>query len=244
MKKLPFRKVFMEALKIFLCLFALNVLIFGAGGYLLGLTDGAKDDVYVSIVYFLLFVAVPIVVLILFRKNREIRVQLSISVIVLVFVSISLYVIDASSESFVKYDFELYLSDNTEFEKNAATVMPSKLFLENTQVTYYEHRKGDDEMLRLSVRYDEKDFLIAKSQAEEQYLSSHEKERSAFYLDGELYFCYVFYRDGDYYAMAYHVCTDTKTISYMLYQCNDFSSMATNDVIKIYFGDNRVTAVS
>lgn len=128
-------------------------------------------------------------------------------------------------------DFENYLSDGTEFSKTASTVMPSKQELADAKILYcfYEkHGKDNDilgihtRMLCLTVKYSDEKF-----QSESLRLEALNEEHdggmsSQFYLNG------IFYKGFEYEyenGLAYHICSDTNTISYIAFRTQDLQYM-------------------
>lgn len=120
------------------------------------------------------------------------------------------------------YDFDTYLCEDTEFDRNAATVLPSKEDLEDSEVVFYMFydNGGDDEvtsdkMLRLTVQYSDEDYIKAKEKIE-QHASQDKTQSSSFYYNGVLYNGFMI--NVEYYCgIAYHACEESKTISYIAF---------------------------
>ncbi len=144
----------------------------------------------------------------------------------------------------ISYDFDTYLSYNTSFEKNYKLVMPSKDELKNATVLYYVYYDSGttmvqpDRMIQMTVQYSEDQFVNERQELEQittEYDSSCEIEN--FYLNSMLYKGFNFYnydaRDDEfedtyndgYCAFAYHVCTDSNTISYIAFESDDLQYM-------------------
>lgn len=138
------------------------------------------------------------------------------------------------NENQVNYNFDTYLTANSSFEKNIATVMPSKEDLINTKVLYYIYYNGDNEgifrntMLRLTVEYSDEDFAKAVQTMKVHWESHHGMQ---FYYNGILYDGFMFHNHGDYCGIAYHICTDLNTISYIAFVNDELSYMNVADAL-------------
>lgn len=233
------KKVFVLSLNIVLCFFSLCGAIYLAWEYLFILTVATKNQIGNMLIYFLIFVFLPVITFFVHKKNKDIRLYLLICVIILVLISTVLYFLSLSTENFVKYDFETYLNKGTSFEQGASDVMPSKQSLENAQITFYQHTKHNDkETLRMSAVYSEQDFLEAKQKMDQQY-QEHDI-REAFYLDGLLYNCFVLYVNGETYALAYNICSDSLTISYIFDKDYQYAFMRPLYVFQHSYNEYRV----
>ena len=119
------------------------------------------------------------------------------------------------------YNFDTYLTANSSFEKNIVTVLPSKEDLTDSKILYYmycENETFKNKMLHLTVEYSDEDFTNAV-QKMQNYWETHYDESAGkpFYYNGILYDGFAFHNHGDYCGIAYHVCTDLNTISYIAF---------------------------
>ena len=129
----------------------------------------APWDILQIILYILFFIIFPIIVFMFFRKNENIRKPLLICVIILLLFSV--FIFFGRVGIILDNNFENYLIRDTDFEKAAATVMPTKQSLSNATIVFYEYEKisSDDQIIRLSVAYSEEEFNKSKLEIEEQY---------------------------------------------------------------------------
>ena len=144
----------------------------------------------------------------------------------------------------ISYDFDTYLSYNNSFEKNIMLVMPSKEELKDSTVLDYVYYDSGEtvfepyRMIQMTVQYSQDKFVIADERLEQittQYDSSFEIEN--FYINSLLYTGFIFYnydaRDDEfentyndgYCAFAYHISTDSDTISYIAFESGDLQYM-------------------
>ena len=139
----------------------------------------------------------------------------------------------------VTYNFDTYQSESTDFNKNISTVLPPKEDLKDQRIVFYlfyDNGKTDESsaasMIRMTVEYTDTDFVNAASEIEEQYLKYQSPSTSSrFYYDGVLYNGFMF-TDNGYCAVAYHICQDSKTISYIAFDCWDLQFMDVESALK------------
>lgn len=162
---------------------------------------------------------------------------------IFLFVLISLFLISSgcSHKEKLSYDINTYLSGDTNFERNIATVMPSKEELKNSKVVYYLYYDdgGNDEtsqnkMIRLTVEYSDENFINATQTLEQNaILYDSESMSSDFYYNGILYDSFIFYNNG-YCAVAYHACSNSKTISYIAFYSWDLQFMDVESALGLF----------
>ena len=153
----------------------------------------------------------------------------------------------------ISYDFDTYLSYNTSFEKNYKLVMPSKDELKNATVLYYVYYDSGTtmvqpyRMIQMTVQYSQNQFIKAQEKLEQiitQYDSSCEIEN--FYFNNMPYKGFNFYnydaRDDEfentyndgYCAFAYHVSTESNTISYIAFESGDLQYMNMESALSLF----------
>ena len=205
----------------------------------------APWDILQIILYILFFIIFPIIVFMFFRKNENIRKPLLICVIILLLFSV--FIFFGRVGIILDNNFENYLIRDTDFEKAAATVMPTKQSLSNATIVFYEYEKisSDDQIIRLSVAYSEEEFNKSKLEIEEQYKkmtqNMNNPHEDDFYFDGIRYYCFTFYDNG-YCAMAYHICPETRTISYLFCKNFDLQTMTVEAALTSSYSDRAAPA--
>ena len=153
----------------------------------------------------------------------------------------------------ISYDFDTYLYYNTSFEKNYKLVMPSKDELKNATVLYYVYYDSGTtmvqpyRMIQMTVQYSQNQFIKAQEKLEQiitQYDSSCEIEN--FYFNSMPYKGFNFYnydaRDDEfentyndgYCAFAYHVSTESNTISYIAFESGDLQYMNMESALSLF----------
>ena len=120
----------------------------------------------------------------MFHKNKGIRWHILVCAIIVVFASAKIY---TNPDNYISYDIDTYLSGDSDFVDSASMVMPSKDMVSESSVAFYEHHDYGDmgnRLYRLSVIYDDEDFLSEKNRLEKQ-LAEHtgyrEQEKDNFY---------------------------------------------------------------
>lgn len=215
------------------CLFEISkalLFVLGAGGiivcvFLLLSTQRPKGFGELFL-YFACFAVLSIAVLVSFGKYKAIRVHLWVLVMIIDFfatciLALFALAVYADSDALIVYDPQMYLSENSSFEQAAATVMPPKDDFDVEQVVFYEHQKkrkdnADGETLWISVAYVDEAFLGESERMNQMCEEQGANNCESFYLDGALYKAFSFYVNGNYYEFAYHICSDTKVISYIV----------------------------
>lgn len=146
-----------------------------------------------------------------------------------------------SSKEHINYDLSTYLGSDTDFEKNVATILPSKEELKNSKVVYYLYydNGGTDEssekkMINLTVEYSEECFVKAANDlAESSLLHASESMSRRFYYNGVLYDGFIFNKNG-YCAVAYHACSSTNTISFIAFDSWDLQFMDVESALGLF----------
>ena len=132
----------------------------------------------------------------------------------------------------VTYNFDTYLTENSSFEKNIATVLPSKEDLANTKILYYIYCQNEtltfeNKMLHLTVEYSDENFAKALQTMQTNWETHYyESAGKPFYYNGIRYDGFAFYNHGDFCGIAYHVCTDSNTISYIAFVNDELGFMS------------------
>ena len=142
----------------------------------------------------------------------------------------------------ISYDIDSYLSCNTNFEKKASVVLPSKKDIEDSKIVYYalyddSGASFQEGMLRLTVEYSNEKFLNASNRLEELFETKNIGMGESFYYDGTLYnsFQYqAFDSDVGYCALAYHISSNSNTISYIVISCENLTYMSVEDAISYF----------
>lgn len=146
-----------------------------------------------------------------------------------------------SSKEQVSYDLSTYLCGDTDFEKNVATILPSKEELKNSKVVYYLYYNngGTDEssekkMINLTVVYSDENFTKAANDlVESSLLHANESMSRRFYYNGVLYDGFIFNKNG-YCAVAYHACSSTKTVSFIAFDSWDLQFMDIESALGLF----------
>ena len=142
----------------------------------------------------------------------------------------------------ISYEFEAYLSGDTAFEQKIVKFLPAKEDLTDAKVTYYMFYDDGMEdnfsfqynMLCLSVEYTDTNYTKAtqkmKELSEEYY---NDIFGSHFYYNGILYEGFQIY-DEEYYALAYHICSDSNTVSYIAFSSGDLAYMNVKSALECF----------
>lgn len=142
----------------------------------------------------------------------------------------------------ISYDLHTYLSCNTNFEKKASVVLPSKKDIEDSKTVYYalyddSGASFQEGMLRLTVEYSNERLLNESNRLKELFETKSIGMAGSFYYDGILYnsFQYqAFESDIGYCALAYHICSNSNTISYIVISCENLTYMSVEDAISYF----------
>ena len=162
-------------------------------------------------------------------------------VLSLLMISLIIIVSGCTNKEQVNCNFDTYLSGNTDFEKKVATVMPSKNELADSKIIYYVYYiDGDDisnfanSMIRLTVEYSDDNFLKAIQKIEELSKEYYNDVMGGqFYYNGVLYRGFQIYNNG-YYALAYHICSNSSTISYIVFECDNLTYMDVGSALSLF----------
>lgn len=151
-----------------------------------------------------------------------------------------------SDFEYYEYSADTYLTGDTPFENVARQTLPSISELKTAEVTYYEHvKQSNNERMHISVVYTDEDFDIAKQKIDEQY---QKKEywvlHGSFCFDGIPYKAYMFYVDEGRYIMAYHICSDSNSISYVLSEDWEYEFLTVAQGFEHTYGEHRITPMS
>ena len=191
-----------------------------------------------------LMIIIPIIAFIIFVNNKTIRWYLFACILFgVLFFGFRLAIPEVELPLEPIDPFDTYMVEESEFTEVALKFMPTVTTLKKSNVVHYEYSKNY--MYRLSAVYVEEDFISEKARLEEHY-NEHIKPigspgEYSFYLDGALYNCFCFMEKSSYYAFAYHVCEDTKTISYFFVEDDaSLSSMTVGDLVECHYGVDRV----
>lgn len=165
-------------------------------------------------------------------KNRLLKLLILFLLIGLVLINRS-----CSNKEQLNYDFDTYLNGDSDFEKNIATVMPTKDELMNSKILYYMYydngrdiETSESKMVRLTVKYSDEDFVKAIQRMKEQAALYYSKQ---FYYNGSLYDGFFFHNNG-YCAFAYNFCSDSNTISYLAFDCWELEFMDVEDALGFF----------
>lgn len=145
-------------------------------------------------------------------------------------------------KSQISYDFSTYLSYNTNFEKKASIVLPSKKEIEDSKVVYYAFYDNSgssfqEGMLRLTVEYSNEKFINETWRLEEIFKTKNLGMGGRFYYNGNLYDSFQYKAvetDNEYCALAYHICSSSNTISYIVFSCENLTYMSVEDAISSF----------
>lgn len=236
------QKPIVRICKILACIFYVCLLL------LLSTTFDVYFSLWNAISFATIFIALPFLVFICLRKIRGIRWYILSSVIVSVPFLILIY---CNGLVYVNNNFETYLSDDTDFVKNSESVLPSKNSLREEQIVFFEYLSyldKDFEMYRFAVNYEDMTFNEEKERLQTQYDENTSKmfEKNTalsdddFYFDGVRYSCYTFCINGIDFAMAYNLCEETNTISYIFFK--DRACLSTMDAgvaLQIFYKDGQ-----
>ena len=152
---------------------------------------------------------------------------------------------------FIENDVDSYLSEKTYFTSVADNVMPSKNLIKNANVVYFEHTRFANsrfEMYQMIVKYNEDDYnsqsAILKTEYGRNLSNIHTDNKSIsdhdFYFDGIRYSCYTLFSGGRDYAMAYNLCSETRTVSYIFFTEKDcLPSMYAGHALRIVVKDRH-----
>ena len=164
---------------------------------------------------------------------------------ILLFVFLVFLLSSCSVKEQITYDFSTYLSGNSDFENDAALVLPSKDDLINAEILYYMHYynvtymyyynvtsnqiydspSDERRMIQLTVKYTDEDFEDAVSSIEQKSEFYYSKAMSSQFYYKDLFYNGFEFHNNDYCACAYNICSDTNTISYIVFTCNELSFM-------------------
>ena len=157
---------------------------------------------------------------------------------------ISLLLITGCQEKkqLISYDVDTYLSHNTNFEKKASVVLPSKKYIDDSKIVYYvlyddSGASFQEGMLQLTVEYSNEKCLNESSRLEELYKTKNIGMSGSFYYNRILYnsFQYqAFESDIGYCALAYHINLKSNTISYIVISCENLTYMSVEDAISYF----------
>lgn len=234
--------------KIFVDIFVKILRIFVVCFPILALTFEPKWSFWNIVAYVLIFGILPLIAFISLKgKKGYVFYIILFAIILLLFLSLVYY----NNLIFVESDAESYLSEETHFTAVADTVMPSKKLIQNAQILYFEHTKYANhkfEMYQMVVKYNEDDYKLQSAILETEYsrnlsnIHTNDKNSSDhdFYFDGVRYSCYTLFSGGRDYAMAYNLCRETSTISYIFFTERDcLSSMYAGHALRIALKDSH-----
>lgn len=228
--------------KIFICALCVCLLL------LLALTFDIYFSLWNAISFALLFIGLPILLFVCLRKNEDVKWYVLVSILVSIPLLVWIY---CSNLLCVNSNFDTYLAGDAKFVNAAETVLPSKNLAQKEQVLFFEHLyylDGEFEMYRLAVNYSDADFEEEKERLQTQYRANTIEVTSAnltpykddFFFDGARYSCYTFFHDKTDYAMAYHLCEETSTISYIFFTdriC--LSTMTAGATLRFFYEDTQ-----
>ena len=207
------KKIANSLLKTLLCGVGLFLILYLSYGY------SERFSIFGAIIYFLCFLGIPILLLVLLWKDKAMRWRL--------FVCVALLLIWLPySYGFTKVytnDFSAYLTDDSAFTVNAAEYLPSSEKLSDTQVIAYQEQKtlnGNFKLLQVTVVYSEEAYQAEKERLEKQYQENKEVafHYDDFYLNGARFYCFSLKDHTVNYAMAYHTCSDERSVTYLFFQ--------------------------
>ncbi len=170
------------------------------------------------------------------EKSGVLRLVLLVVLIFLIMITSG-----CASKEQVSCDFDAYLSGNTDFERKIEAVMPSKNELADSKIIYYVYYdNGEDistfanSMIRLTVAYSDEDLQKAIQKIEELTEEYYDDVMGGqFYYNGTLYKGFQFYDNG-YCALAYHICSDSNTISYIAFACDNLTYMDVGGALSLF----------
>ena len=142
----------------------------------------------------------------------------------------------------ISYDVHTYLSCNTDFEKKASIVLPSTEDIEDSEIVYFaiydnSGASFQEGMLRLTVKYSNESFLNESNRLETLFETKNIGMEESFYFDETLYksFQYqAFESDIGYCALAYHIHSNSNSISYVVISCENLTYMSVEDAISYF----------
>ena len=129
-------------------------------------------------------------------KNRLLKLLILFLLIGLVLINCS-----CSNKEQLNYDFDTYLNGDSDFEKNIATVMPTKDKLMNSKILYYmyydngrDNDPSESKMIRLTAKYSDEDFTtMVQTMQEQSELYYNESMSRKFYYNGTMYDGFISY---------------------------------------------------
>ncbi len=195
------------------------------------------------VLYLVLCVIIPVVVVIfLFKENKLFYLYLILILFIIVYCLGYYFEYSFKTEEKI----EMYLSQDSDFENNAEIVMPTQEILSDNNIVFYNYiEKKDTQLYFLTVQYKNNDFMYEKERMENLnywYTSQFDPAymgEDIFFLDGKLYSGMVYYHN-DYYSIAFHICSDDNTVSYIFLKNNSYlQTMTMGQTLSLIF-HNRV----
>lgn len=174
----------------------------------------------------------PMIIAFLCRKQKGIRWHILLCAVVVIIGTFNIY---TDIDNYVSYNSNDYLTIDSNFDLTAAKYLPSRERLTNSSIIYFERNdygNGDHQMYRITAKYDSSIFNIEHNRLQKMYDSAtvnelHPEENN-FYLDGQFYKCFV----SGHYAVAFHICKESCTISYLFFRDDiNLSSMTAGDAL-------------
>ena len=121
-------------------------------------------------------------------------------------------------------------------------MLPPKKDLEDSKIVYYAFMDNSgasfqEGMLRLTVEYSKERLLSESNRLEELFETKNIGMAESLYYDGIPYnsFQYqAFDSDVGYCALAYHISSNSNTISYIVISCENLTYMSVEDAISYF----------
>ncbi len=176
------------------------------------------------------------------KRNTHLLNFVIIFILFLMILMIAVIVSGCSNKkSIISYDFSTYLGDDSDFSKNVSTVLPSKERLEDQKIIsylFYDNGKSNessmDKMIQMTVEYSDDVFPDFVSEIENHAsVYKNESMGSNFYYNEVPYDGFMVTEYG-YCAIAYHVCQDSKTISYLAFDCWQLQFMDVESALSLF----------
>lgn len=150
-------------------------------------------------------------------------------------------------KTFSTSDANTYLKEKSEFNENIKNYLPSYEELKDAKIVFYTSYNNYEKeealsksMICMTVEYGAEDFKKARKKMEqlsEEFESS--TMSSSFYCDGVLYNGFIiinndYFVNNGYCAIAYSVCSDAQTLSYIAFDSYDLQFMNVQSALELF----------
>ena len=167
--------------------------------------------------------------------------------------AISLIMVTGCKDNNVLISFEVdtYLSHNTDFEKKAAVVLPSKEDIEGSKIIYYSlyDNSGasfEEGILCLTVEYSDEKFATESQRLEGLLVTENVGIGGSFYYNEVLYNSFQYEAsksDIGYCALAYNINLESNAISYIVFSCENLTYMDVESALNSFSSHIKETVL-